>query len=181
MKDQVDALVSKGVKAASLDSTLNAERSSWVKSEVINGNLKILYVAPERYLLCSLFGDDTNYDRLNNEGFVTMMSRVKISLLAVDESHCISQVCPHIAWSCGYLQCFDSGELPSGRSILRLLVLRRNRTLNVSSALPRQRRQLSHRISVNHSSSTPPLVFSELLSSDPSKPERVACSVPVLK
>ena len=31
--------------------------------------------------------------RLNNEGFIAMMKRVKISLLAVDESHCISQVC----------------------------------------------------------------------------------------
>ena len=30
--------------------------------------------------------------RLNNEGFIAMMKRVKISLLAVDESHCISQV-----------------------------------------------------------------------------------------
>jgi superfamily II DNA helicase RecQ len=95
MKDQVDALVSKGVKAASLDSTLTAERSSWVKSEVMSGNLKILYVAPERYVPCSSSGVGTNYDRLNNESFITMMSRVKISLLAVDESHCISQVCPH--------------------------------------------------------------------------------------
>ncbi|KAG1749921.1 ATP-dependent DNA helicase [Suillus paluster] len=76
MKDQVDALVDRGVKAANLDSTLDAERSAWVKEEVISGRLKLLYVAPER---------------LNNEGFVTMMSHVKISLLAIDESHCISQ------------------------------------------------------------------------------------------
>ncbi|KAG1757650.1 ATP-dependent DNA helicase, partial [Suillus lakei] len=76
MKDQVDALVDRGVKAANLDSTLDAGRSAWVKEEVISGRLKLLYVAPER---------------LNNEGFVTMMSRVKISLLAIDESHCISQ------------------------------------------------------------------------------------------
>ncbi|KAG2154770.1 ATP-dependent DNA helicase [Suillus clintonianus] len=76
MKDQVDALVDRGVKAANLDSTLDAERSAWVKEEVISGRLKLLYVAPER---------------LNNEGFITMMSHVKISLLAIDESHCISQ------------------------------------------------------------------------------------------
>jgi superfamily II DNA helicase RecQ len=43
--------------------------------------MKILYVAPER---------------LNNEGFVQMMSQVKIALLAVDESHCISQVRCHL-------------------------------------------------------------------------------------
>ncbi|KAF9229212.1 ATP-dependent DNA helicase [Gyrodon lividus] len=76
MKDQVDALVARGVKAANLDSTLDADRSSWVKQEVMSGQLKLLYVAPER---------------LNNEGFMSMMSHIKISLLAVDESHCISQ------------------------------------------------------------------------------------------
>ena len=48
MKDQVDALVAKGVKAASLDSTQDASRSAWVKNEVITGGMKILYVAPER-------------------------------------------------------------------------------------------------------------------------------------
>ncbi|TFY82334.1 hypothetical protein EWM64_g1675 [Hericium alpestre] len=76
MKDQVDALCRKGVKAANLDSTLDGERAAWVKREVMSGDMKILYVAPER---------------LNNEGFIAMMDRVKISLLAVDESHCISQ------------------------------------------------------------------------------------------
>ncbi|KAJ7103619.1 ATP-dependent DNA helicase [Mycena belliarum] len=76
MKDQVDGLVERKVKAASLDSTLSAETSSWVKSEVLSGSMKILYVAPER---------------LNNESFVQMMGQVKIALLAVDEAHCISQ------------------------------------------------------------------------------------------
>ncbi|KAI0375106.1 ATP-dependent DNA helicase [Pilatotrama ljubarskyi] len=76
MKDQVDGLVMRGVKAANLDSTQGADRAAWIKNEVISGAMKILYVAPER---------------LNNEGFISMMKRVKISLLAVDESHCISQ------------------------------------------------------------------------------------------
>lgn len=48
MKDQVDALVARGVKAASLDSTQTADRATWVKDEVLNGSMKILYVAPER-------------------------------------------------------------------------------------------------------------------------------------
>ncbi|KAJ7783707.1 P-loop containing nucleoside triphosphate hydrolase protein [Mycena maculata] len=76
MKDQVDVLVQRNVKAASLDSTLSMDSASWVKAEVLSGSMKILYVAPER---------------LNNEGFVQMMSQVKIALLAVDEAHCISQ------------------------------------------------------------------------------------------
>ncbi|KAI0321730.1 ATP-dependent DNA helicase [Amylostereum chailletii] len=76
MKDQVDALCLRGVKAANLDSTLSMDRAAWVKQEVLSGSMKLLYVAPER---------------LNNESFVNMMSQVRISLLAVDESHCISQ------------------------------------------------------------------------------------------
>ncbi|KAF8213122.1 ATP-dependent DNA helicase [Mycena galopus ATCC 62051] len=76
MKDQVDVLVQRNVKAASLDSTLSMDTASWVKAEVLSGSMKILYVAPER---------------LNNSGFVQMMSQVKIALLAVDEAHCISQ------------------------------------------------------------------------------------------
>lgn len=59
MKDQVDALCSRGVKAANLDSTLSAERSAWVKQEVLSGAMKILYVAPERYVTISLpLGDN---------------------------------------------------------------------------------------------------------------------------
>ncbi|KZV77469.1 ATP-dependent DNA helicase [Peniophora sp. CONT] len=76
MRDQVDALVRRKVNAASLDSTLTADKSAWVKQEVMDGRMKMLYVAPER---------------LNNESFIQMMSNVKISLLAIDESHCISQ------------------------------------------------------------------------------------------
>ncbi|KAJ7125655.1 P-loop containing nucleoside triphosphate hydrolase protein [Mycena crocata] len=74
---QVDVLVQRNVKAASLDSSLSMDTASWVKSEVLSGrSMKILYIAPER---------------LNNEGFVQMMSQVKVKLLAVDEAHCISQ------------------------------------------------------------------------------------------
>ncbi|PBL01411.1 ATP-dependent DNA helicase [Armillaria gallica] len=76
MKDQVDALRERGVRAANLDSTLDAEAARVVKHDVIANKIKLLYVAPER---------------LNNEGFLEMMKHVKISLLAVDESHCVSQ------------------------------------------------------------------------------------------
>ncbi|KAK4687262.1 hypothetical protein P7C73_g2871, partial [Tremellales sp. Uapishka_1] len=50
MKDQVDVLLRKGVKAASLDSTLSAEQSRAVKDGVRSGDLKLLYVAPERLI-----------------------------------------------------------------------------------------------------------------------------------
>ena|ERR1700722_4152332 len=96
MKDQVDALVNRGIKAAQLDSSLDAAKASWVKSEVLSGKLKILYVAPERsvtFIRRSRMLRLEELQRLNNELFIAMISRVKISLLAVDESHCISQVC----------------------------------------------------------------------------------------
>ncbi|KAF8334003.1 ATP-dependent DNA helicase [Cantharellus anzutake] len=76
MKDQVDVLRSKGVQAASLDSSQTVTQSNLVKTSIKEGTLKILYVAPER---------------LNNETFVEMMRSVNISLVAIDESHCISQ------------------------------------------------------------------------------------------
>ncbi|GAA6056078.1 hypothetical protein JCM3770_001956 [Rhodotorula araucariae] len=76
MKDQVDALRAKGVAAASMDSSLSIDESAAVKRDLREGKLKILYVAPER---------------LNNEMFVSMIKERAISLLAVDESHCVSE------------------------------------------------------------------------------------------
>jgi ATP-dependent DNA helicase RecQ len=76
MKDQIDFLVSKGVQAARLDSSLDAAGAREVYQKLRNGTLKILYVAPER---------------LANERFLATLSRMRIALLAVDEAHCISE------------------------------------------------------------------------------------------
>jgi superfamily II DNA helicase RecQ len=78
MKDQVDALVRRGVKAATMDSSKSREEYLHTCEMLRNGELKILYCAPER---------------LNNEGFVEQMKCVRggIRLLAVDEAHCISE------------------------------------------------------------------------------------------
>ncbi|KAF7320065.1 hypothetical protein MKEN_00790800 [Mycena kentingensis (nom. inval.)] len=73
MRDQVESLRKRGVKAANLDSSLTAEEAANVKQGVLNGDLRMLYVAPER---------------LNNEGFVQMLSQLdSIGLLAIDEAH----------------------------------------------------------------------------------------------
>ncbi|GAA5876269.1 hypothetical protein JCM16303_007076 [Sporobolomyces ruberrimus] len=69
MKDQVQALRKRGVAAASMDSSLSSDEMSDVRTQLRNGELKILYVAPER---------------LNNEVFVSMILDLKISLLAVE-------------------------------------------------------------------------------------------------
>ena len=76
MKDQVDALRRLGVEAAAMDSS--QAREVWLDTcqKLKNGVLKLLYVAPER---------------LQNEGFVAMISATKIRMVAVDEAHCVSQ------------------------------------------------------------------------------------------
>ena len=76
MKDQIDFLQAKNIPAARLDSTLESEEARQVYRDVRSGKLKLLYVAPER---------------LGNERFVAMLKEVGISLLAVDEAHCISE------------------------------------------------------------------------------------------
>jgi ATP-dependent DNA helicase RecQ len=76
MKDQVDALRAKGIAAARLDSSLTAGETQQVYADLRNGALKLLYVAPER---------------LSGEAFIERLKRVKISLLAIDEAHCISE------------------------------------------------------------------------------------------
>jgi ATP-dependent DNA helicase RecQ len=76
MKDQVDALVARGIPATFLNSTLSRAEISARMSGVQRGEVKLLYVAPERFDLGTLG------DRLRNLG---------VSLLAVDEAHCISE------------------------------------------------------------------------------------------
>jgi ATP-dependent DNA helicase RecQ len=76
MKDQVDALVRRGVAAARLDSSLDADQDRAVREAVRDGRLSLLYVAPER---------------LTSERFVRMIAGRPIALMAVDEAHCISE------------------------------------------------------------------------------------------
>ena len=76
MKDQLDFLVSRGVAAARLDSSLTRDETLAVHESLNSGRLKLLYVSPER---------------LGNERFLRSLERRKISLLAVDEAHCISE------------------------------------------------------------------------------------------
>ncbi|MEK9713800.1 MAG: RecQ family ATP-dependent DNA helicase [Thalassolituus sp.] len=76
MQDQVAFLRSKGIAAASLDSTLSREELTSVQQGVRNGEIKILFISVER---------------LKNERFREFIRGVAISLLVVDEAHCISE------------------------------------------------------------------------------------------
>ncbi|MEM9391885.1 MAG: RecQ family ATP-dependent DNA helicase, partial [Bacteroidota bacterium] len=77
MKDQVDALRLHGVKAAYLNSTQHHEEQSAIFSQLKSGELDLLYLAPER-----LLGKE--------EEFISFIREINISLIAVDEAHCIS-------------------------------------------------------------------------------------------
>jgi len=76
MKDQVDALESRGLPATFVNSTLTSSQVSDRLSRAMRGDVKMLYVAPER------FDFGTTAERLRDAG---------VSLLAVDEAHCISE------------------------------------------------------------------------------------------
>jgi ATP-dependent DNA helicase RecQ len=76
MKDQIDDLQRRGIEAARLDSSLGAAEQRQIGERLRSGALKLLYVAPERF---------------NNERFLTQLARIRISLFAVDEAHCISE------------------------------------------------------------------------------------------
>ncbi|MGK0474438.1 MAG: ATP-dependent DNA helicase RecQ [Oleispira sp.] len=76
MKDQLEFLASKGIAAASIDSTLTGDQSQQVMADVRSGKIKILMVSVERF---------------KNERFRQFINAVPISMLVVDEAHCISE------------------------------------------------------------------------------------------
>ena len=75
MKDQVDELKAKGVAAEFYNSSLKEEDKSAIIDKLRNKQIKILYVAPERF-------EDT--------GFMEILKENKISIFAIDEAHCVS-------------------------------------------------------------------------------------------
>ncbi len=75
MNDQVLALQELGVRAEAYNSTLSMEQSSQIAADSRDGKIKLLYVSPEK---------------LNSQDFQQFLQTVKISLFAVDESHCVS-------------------------------------------------------------------------------------------
>ena len=76
MKDQVDGLGANGVPAGLLNSTLAAQEANQVQDQARQGKIKILYVAPERLAL---------------PGFQRFLQSLDVSLIAIDEAHCISE------------------------------------------------------------------------------------------
>ncbi|MFT7041303.1 MAG: ATP-dependent DNA helicase RecQ [Candidatus Azotimanducaceae bacterium] len=76
MQNQVDALTELGVRASFLNSTLDAQTARDVEKALLEGELDLLYIAPER---------------LVQPFMLALLKRAKISLFAIDEAHCVSQ------------------------------------------------------------------------------------------
>ena len=76
MKDQVDSLVDLGVNVAFINSSLSYNQYMSVMEKAKKGAYKIIYIAPER---------------LETESFFNLLESINISIIAVDEAHCISQ------------------------------------------------------------------------------------------
>jgi ATP-dependent DNA helicase RecQ len=76
MKDQVDALKARGIAASMINSTQTFDEQLEVFRQIRAGELKLVYIAPERFRARS---------------FTNTLAQVKVSLFAVDEAHCLSQ------------------------------------------------------------------------------------------
>jgi len=79
MKDQVDSLRLNGVSAAYLNSTLSYTEQSEIRRQLQGNKLKLLYLAPERLL------------RAEGSDFISFLKQLQVSLIAIDEAHCISE------------------------------------------------------------------------------------------
>jgi len=76
MKDQVDALLEVGIRAGFLNSSLPSATQRQIEKDIQEGEIDLLYVAPERLL---------------QPAFLNLIAQVPLSLFAIDEAHCVSQ------------------------------------------------------------------------------------------
>lgn len=118
MKDQVDALKQLGICAARLDSSLDKNQTQAIYQLIASGELKLLYVSPER---------------LKNENFVQRLQHARISLLAIDEAHCISE------WGHNFRPDYlKLAELATTLKVERILALTATATPEVAKDICRQ-------------------------------------------
>ncbi|MEM7012993.1 MAG: RecQ family ATP-dependent DNA helicase [Verrucomicrobiota bacterium] len=117
MKDQVDAMLKVDVAAARLDSSLEANEVQEIYAAMQEGSLKLLYVAPER---------------LANEGFLNKLRKTQLSMIAIDEAHCISE------WGHNFRPDYlKLGKLTRELGVKRVLALTATATPRVSEDIRR--------------------------------------------
>lgn len=76
MKDQVDSLRANGIPSAFINSSISETEIQKIKAQLLRNEIKLLYVAPERIM---------------TQSFLPFVQKLKISLFAIDEAHCISE------------------------------------------------------------------------------------------
>jgi len=76
MQDQVDALQQLGIRAAFLNSSMDAEAQEYTEQQLLKGEIDLLYVAPERLMTSRM---------------LSLLEQANIALFAIDEAHCVSQ------------------------------------------------------------------------------------------
>ncbi|XQW84315.1 RecQ family ATP-dependent DNA helicase [Thalassotalea piscium] len=124
MKDQLEFLHSKGISAASIDSSLNAKEHQQVVNSVKSGAIKVLMVSVERF---------------KNERFRQLIASIPVSLLVIDEAHCISE------WGHNFRP--DYLKLPYYQKTLNIpLVL-----LLTATATPKVKQDMARKFAINDS------------------------------
>jgi ATP-dependent DNA helicase RecQ len=76
MQDQISALEQMNVKAGAINSSMTSAQVSETRRQMLNGELDMLYVAPERLMM---------------PDFLNLLDQCKLALFAIDEAHCVSQ------------------------------------------------------------------------------------------
>ena len=104
MKDQVDSLRLIGIEASYLNSTLTSDEYNKILFRIKRGKIKLLYISPER---------------LENKFFLNFIKTVKISMVVVDEAHCVSQWGENFRKS--YLRIADFVKYIDGKSQIQTL------------------------------------------------------------
>ena len=122
MKDQLAFLASRGINAASIDSTLKAKQVQDVIASVRRGEIKILMVSVERF---------------KNERFRQFIQSVPVSMLVVDEAHCISE------WGHNFRP--DYLKLPSYRQALNIPLT----LLLTATATKKVKQDMAHKFAIN--------------------------------
>ena len=104
MKDQVDSLRLIGIEASYLNSTLDNDEYNKILFKIKRGKIKLLYISPER---------------LENKFFLNFIKTIKISMVVVDEAHCVSQWGENFRRS--YLRIADFVKYITGKSQIQTL------------------------------------------------------------
>lgn len=133
MKDQVDSLKLLGINAAYLNSTLTSDEYNKILFKISKKEIKILYISPER---------------LENKYFLNFIKNIKISMLVVDEAHCVSQWGENFRQS--YLKIANFTKYISQKNKIQILALTATATPKIKQDIIQKLEIINPFIYVDH-------------------------------